>query len=110
MQILPNFVSQRNLYEARERPSKSYSWKAFMVANISVEIAWNSARNPPCLSISVELTLINGSLCPSSASSVGISQSVSTKMLVTRMLSTHAELQCFFMSGSSSSSQVPLLL
>ncbi|KAH6986775.1 ABC-2 type transporter-domain-containing protein [Ilyonectria destructans] len=48
MQILPNFVSQRNLYEARERPSKSYSWKAFMVANISVEIAWNSLMSVFC--------------------------------------------------------------
>lgn len=41
-QIMPNFVQQRTLYEARERPSKAYSWMAFMVANISVEIAWNS--------------------------------------------------------------------
>lgn len=45
-QILPNFVEQRTLYEARERPSKTYSWKAFMVANISVEIAWNSVSHP----------------------------------------------------------------
>ncbi|PHH91470.1 hypothetical protein CDD83_309 [Cordyceps sp. RAO-2017] len=41
-QILPVFVSQRTMYEARERPSKAYSWKAFMVANILVELAWNS--------------------------------------------------------------------
>lgn len=41
-QIMPNFVQQRTLYEARERPSKAYSWMAFMVANILVEIAWNS--------------------------------------------------------------------
>lgn len=43
-QIMPVFVSQRTMYEARERPSKAYSWKAFMVANILVEIAWNSVR------------------------------------------------------------------
>jgi ATP-binding cassette, subfamily G (WHITE), member 2, PDR len=37
---MPLFVSQRSLYEVRERPSKSYSWKAFLLANIFVEIPW----------------------------------------------------------------------
>lgn len=41
-QILPNFVTQRSLYEVRERPSKTYSWGAFMVANIIVELPWNT--------------------------------------------------------------------
>lgn len=41
-QIMPHFVTQRSLYEARERPSKTYSWKAFMLANIFVEIPWNA--------------------------------------------------------------------
>jgi ATP-binding cassette subfamily G (WHITE) protein 2 (PDR) len=41
-QILPNFVTQRALYEARERPSKTYSWQVFMLSNIIVEIPWNS--------------------------------------------------------------------
>ncbi|KAL2823411.1 ABC-2 type transporter-domain-containing protein [Aspergillus cavernicola] len=41
-QIMPNFVTQRALYEARERPSKAYSWKAFMTANIIVELPWNT--------------------------------------------------------------------
>ena len=41
-QIMPHFVTQRALYEARERPSKTYSWKAFMFANIIVELPWNS--------------------------------------------------------------------
>jgi ATP-binding cassette subfamily G (WHITE) protein 2 (PDR) len=41
-QIMPNFVTQRSLYEVRERPSKAYSWKAFMVANILVELPWNT--------------------------------------------------------------------
>ncbi|KAF2723016.1 hypothetical protein K431DRAFT_311408 [Polychaeton citri CBS 116435] len=36
-QIMPQFVTQRSLYEVRERPSKAYSWKAFMCANIVVE-------------------------------------------------------------------------
>ncbi|KAM6534553.1 Multidrug resistance protein [Fusarium falciforme] len=41
-QILPVFVSQRTMYEARERPSKSYSWVAFICANMLVEAFWNS--------------------------------------------------------------------
>lgn len=41
-QIMPHFVTQRSLYEVRERPSKAYSWKVFMLSNIIVEIPWNS--------------------------------------------------------------------
>ncbi|KOS41908.1 hypothetical protein ACN38_g7213 [Penicillium nordicum] len=41
-QIMPNFVTQRSLYEVRERPSKTYSWQAFMVSNILVELPWNT--------------------------------------------------------------------
>ena len=41
-QIMPHFVTQRALYEVRERPSKTYSWKAFMAANILVELPWNT--------------------------------------------------------------------
>jgi len=41
-QIMPHFVTQRSLYEARERPSKAYSWVVFMLSNILVEIPWNS--------------------------------------------------------------------
>jgi len=37
-QIMPHFVTQRSLYEVRERPSKAYSWVAFMFANIFVEV------------------------------------------------------------------------
>lgn len=39
-QIMPLFVTQRSLYEVRERPSKAYSWKAFLMANIIVEIPY----------------------------------------------------------------------
>lgn len=46
-QILPMFVSQRTLYEARERPSKAYSWIVFLAANITVEVVWNSVRFIP---------------------------------------------------------------
>ncbi|KAB8214102.1 ABC-2 type transporter-domain-containing protein [Aspergillus novoparasiticus] len=42
IQIIPSFVTQRTLYEARERQSKTYSWQAFVVTNILVELAWNS--------------------------------------------------------------------
>ena len=42
LQMMPHFVIQRSLYEVRERPSKAYSWKAFMMANITVEIPWQT--------------------------------------------------------------------
>ncbi|RHZ57995.1 uncharacterized protein CDV56_104774 [Aspergillus thermomutatus] len=41
-QTMPNFIMQRTLYEARERPSKTYSWAVFMLANIVVELPWNT--------------------------------------------------------------------
>jgi ATP-binding cassette subfamily G (WHITE) protein 2 (PDR) len=33
-------VTQRALYEVRERPSKAYSWRAFLLANIIVELPY----------------------------------------------------------------------
>ncbi|KAH7144143.1 ABC-2 type transporter [Dactylonectria estremocensis] len=39
-QIQPYFISQRALYEVRERPSKAYSWKAFIIASVCVEIPY----------------------------------------------------------------------
>lgn len=44
-QMMPVFVEQRTLFEARERPSKTYSWQSFMFANITVEVAWNSVSH-----------------------------------------------------------------
>ncbi|KIY03071.1 uncharacterized protein Z520_01538 [Fonsecaea multimorphosa CBS 102226] len=41
-QIMPLFVTQRSLYEVRERPSKTYSWQAFMMSNIIVELPWST--------------------------------------------------------------------
>lgn len=41
-QIMPLFVTQRSLYEARERPSKTYSWQAFMISNLLVELPWQT--------------------------------------------------------------------
>ena len=40
-QMMPYFVTNRALYEVRERPSKTYSWQAFMLASILVELPWN---------------------------------------------------------------------
>ena len=41
-QQMPHFVVQRSLYEVRERPSKTYSWKVFMLSQILVELPWNT--------------------------------------------------------------------
>ena len=40
---MPRFVTQRSLYEVRERPSKAYSWIAFLFANIVVELPYQIA-------------------------------------------------------------------
>lgn len=37
---MPKFVVQRSLYEVRERPSKAYSWAAFLISNVIVEIPY----------------------------------------------------------------------
>ncbi|RAQ99645.1 opaque-specific abc transporter cdr3 [Stemphylium lycopersici] len=41
-QIFPMWISQRTLYEARERQSKTYAWQAFVLSNIAIELAWNA--------------------------------------------------------------------
>ncbi|KUI69409.1 ABC transporter CDR4 [Cytospora mali] len=41
-QQMPHFVVQRSLYEVRERPSKVYNWKVFMLSQIIVELPWNT--------------------------------------------------------------------
>lgn len=41
-QLVPVFVTQRMLYEARERPSKTYSWQVFLCSCLFIEIFWNS--------------------------------------------------------------------
>ncbi|KAJ6260894.1 ABC multidrug transporter C [Drechslerella dactyloides] len=41
-QLMPHFVLQRSLYEARERPSRTYKWTAFMVSNLLVELPWQT--------------------------------------------------------------------
>ncbi|KAL6452013.1 CDR3 Opaque-specific ABC transporter CDR3 [Candida maltosa Xu316] len=39
-QYVPLFVTQRDLYEARERPAKTFSWLAFVAAQITAEIPY----------------------------------------------------------------------
>lgn len=46
-QMMPYFVTQRSLYEVRERPSKAYSWKAFMLSSVLVELPWNTLMAIP---------------------------------------------------------------
>ncbi|KAI1372155.1 ATP-binding cassette transporter [Hypoxylon crocopeplum] len=44
-QQLPHFVTQRSLYEVRERPAKTYSWQIFMLSAIVGEIPWNTVAS-----------------------------------------------------------------
>lgn len=37
---MPKFLTQRTLYEARERQSKVYSWAVFIVSQVLVELPW----------------------------------------------------------------------
>ena len=46
-QIMPLFVTQRSLYEARERQSKTYSWKVFVLSNMLAEIPWTGLMAAP---------------------------------------------------------------
>ncbi|KOS37184.1 hypothetical protein ACN38_g12039 [Penicillium nordicum] len=40
-QTLPSFVTQRTLFEARERQSKTYAWQTFVLSNMFVELMWH---------------------------------------------------------------------
>ncbi|KAH7147453.1 ABC-2 type transporter-domain-containing protein [Fusarium sp. MPI-SDFR-AT-0072] len=41
-QTMPGFVTQRTLYEGRERSSKTYAWYNLILANTVIEMLWNS--------------------------------------------------------------------
>lgn len=41
-QVIPRLVEGRDLFEARERRSKSYSWTVFLTANMLVEFVWQT--------------------------------------------------------------------
>lgn len=40
-QSQPVFLQQRDLFEARERPSKLYSWPVLILTFVLTEIPWN---------------------------------------------------------------------
>lgn len=124
-QILPVFVSQRTMYESRERPSKTYSWKAFLGANILVEIVWNSVSALPNLFFILPASLAElcvfflasfvgpvcyltnrFSLCLSFASSAGTFQLGSTATPAGPTQNTREVPMSSCMCGRSLSSQV----
>jgi ABC-type multidrug transport system permease subunit len=41
-QIIPHFTAYRRIFQIREGPSKMYSWVAFLVANVAVEMVWQT--------------------------------------------------------------------
>lgn len=41
-QIIPRFIRARQLFEARERPAKIYSWSVFVFSNVIVELIWQT--------------------------------------------------------------------
>jgi ATP-binding cassette subfamily G (WHITE) protein 2 (PDR) len=40
--IMPQYIENRDLYEVRERPSKIYSWPAFVLSNTIAELPWQT--------------------------------------------------------------------
>lgn len=40
-QMLPQYTDQRDLYEVRERPSKTCSWITFVLSQIAAELPWS---------------------------------------------------------------------
>lgn len=73
-QAMPMFVSQRTLYEARERPAKSYSWVVFVFGTIIVELVWNSVSHvgsePPLLLFFIMLDLATANNRPADHGSI----------------------------------------
>lgn len=41
-QVIPRIIDGRDLFEAREQRSKSYSWTVFLTSNIIVEVLWQA--------------------------------------------------------------------
>lgn len=41
-QVIPRLIDGRDLFEARERRSKTYSWTVFLASNIVVEVLWQT--------------------------------------------------------------------
>lgn len=47
-QMMPHFVLQRQVYEKRELPSKTYHWFSFMASNIAAELPWQTVMSVLC--------------------------------------------------------------
>jgi ATP-binding cassette, subfamily G (WHITE), member 2, PDR len=45
--IITKFVTGRDLFEARERNSKTYSWIIFVASNVLVEVIWQTLISVP---------------------------------------------------------------
>lgn len=41
-QVIPDFIRRRDLFETRERPSRIYSWQAFLLSTTITEILWQT--------------------------------------------------------------------
>lgn len=41
-QVIKRFISERDMFEARERRNRSYSWIIFVSSNIVVELFWQT--------------------------------------------------------------------
>jgi ATP-binding cassette subfamily G (WHITE) protein 2 (PDR) len=41
-QVVPDFIRRRDLFETRERPSRIYSWQAFLISTTITEILWQT--------------------------------------------------------------------
>lgn len=39
---MPQFIENRALYEIRESPSRTYSWRVFILSNVIAEIPWQT--------------------------------------------------------------------
>lgn len=39
---MPQFIESRGIYELCEGPSRTYSWKVFIISNIIAEIPWQT--------------------------------------------------------------------
>ncbi|KAH7074912.1 ABC transporter CDR4 [Paraphoma chrysanthemicola] len=42
-QVVPEFIRRRELFEAREKASRIYSWQAFLISTTLTEILWQTA-------------------------------------------------------------------
>ena len=51
--MLPYFVKQRDVYEVREAPSRTFSWFAFIAGQITSEIPYQVAVGTIAFSVGI---------------------------------------------------------